>query len=602
MAIDLKEAGLTTASLSGMKGSVLAELLLSKIEGVPEKGFMTTNAAVDKHLEANNLKEKIEELNGQITDYQNEQQLEEITKEIRDLIRGGEVPEEVKKQILSDIKRHFGEEFPLALIVRSTVNLEDTPEEAAPGLYDSVVVVLNNLDDEEELEKLWNATKKVWSSKWHSRATALRHKLGVAYDAVSPGALFLELIDGVIGGVANTASADGNYNQFIIEATHGGPGNLVDSNQLPAQYSIRLLGGEIQTLRATSDIDKYTVFEKGKPVIKDVPPELKDRAVILDESLKRQLVERVLKIRKVLKRPAIDVEWIVDRQGKIHILQARFMVQDKAFPVNQWQDLYLDFYAKDKGSGHTPYSSWLKEEAGEEEILAFNRLRYGEVLDDEGEVIQLTPSEWVDRLIKDYITNPNANGFAKAIAAETLISGMEYYWKRDGITAILDVIEPYFREGGELYNLYGDASFFGWPQFFNALDIMTIILKDYGRLPPEIEARKMDVFTSLPFWGHWTAGPSIRIINELKDEILFDKDGKRRFDEEYISVELPEGEEIPAQIPEEGEDMPAGIPEEQARQLESLNELLEKAVERVSEETMLRTHERKKGPDHARLL
>jgi pyruvate,water dikinase len=82
---------------AGGKGANLAEIYNLKISVPP--GFVVTAQAYDYFIEKAGLEDKISQLLNQIN-YEDTQKLNEITKQIRDLIENAEFPKEMQEEIL----------------------------------------------------------------------------------------------------------------------------------------------------------------------------------------------------------------------------------------------------------------------------------------------------------------------------------------------------------------------------------------------------------------------------------------------------------------------------------------------------------------------
>jgi len=496
LTIPLEETGINLASAVGVKAAILGEVGSSGIVEAPEKGFTASFSAYEALLTANGLKDRIAKKAAEITDYRDVITLDRVTGEIRDMILKAEIPEKVSKEVLENVRKYFGNS---PIIIRSSTNLEDLPQEAAPGVYDSIVV------PEPTDEAILSALKNVWASIWNPKAAALRHNLQIPHDQVYPAALFLKLIDGSYGGVIYLVSTGGDMNRMVVEVAHGGPGNIVDNTtSKPARFEVLLPGGEIQTVRPNSDISEYTVFKNGRPEIQEVPPGMRNRPVIMDETIKRKIAEIFLQIREILKREGIDGEFIVDRDGKIHVLQARYMSN---FPVNDWQKAQLQLY-------FGPMYSQLLDStaAGEAAIREMNRAR------NEGDITGLLEIARKNRRLAPFALE----------AIERRWSFSQDPSERD---KIISLIAPHFEKGGFLYELYGGPFFWMLPAMTNALEKFIIYLKRANRLPEAMREKQREILSenlAEKSVGHFTSDHFIRDLMELIDQVKYDADGKMK--------------------------------------------------------------------------
>jgi len=90
------ELNKSSGKIAGGKGANLAEIYNLKISVPP--GFVVTAQAYDYFIEQSNLKEKLKELLGKI-DYENTDELNQITTEVRKLIEDSPLPQEMTEEI-----------------------------------------------------------------------------------------------------------------------------------------------------------------------------------------------------------------------------------------------------------------------------------------------------------------------------------------------------------------------------------------------------------------------------------------------------------------------------------------------------------------------
>jgi len=86
-----------SGNVAGGKGANLAEIYNLKVSVPP--GFVVTAQAYDLFIEKAGIKEKIQELLKEIN-YEDTKQLEDITKQVRELILKSKFPKEIEDEIL----------------------------------------------------------------------------------------------------------------------------------------------------------------------------------------------------------------------------------------------------------------------------------------------------------------------------------------------------------------------------------------------------------------------------------------------------------------------------------------------------------------------
>ena len=126
------------------------------------RGFVITSEAFFEFLKENNLKEKIEKLASEI----NENNFQEKSKEIRNLILKGKIPEEIVSEI-KDALEKLDVEY---VSIRSSTVSEDSLKASFAGLHDTFLNV------KAEIEPILENVKKCWASLFNERAVIYRIK------------------------------------------------------------------------------------------------------------------------------------------------------------------------------------------------------------------------------------------------------------------------------------------------------------------------------------------------------------------------------------------------------------------------------------------
>jgi phosphohistidine swiveling domain-containing protein len=173
---------------------------------------------------------------------------------------------------------------PGAWIVRSSAIGEDSELDSFAGQLDSILDVRSAADLEQAL-------RSCWGSYWSARALFYQHARGRRLQGM--GVIVQRMIDAAMGGVLFTRSPT-NDDALAIEYVHGHPGELVAGAAEPE----RLLVG-----RCT--MPSNTPFA--------------------------ELVTLGLALERELGRPQ-DIEWLVDRNAKLWIVQSRAITTLAAQP------------------------------------------------------------------------------------------------------------------------------------------------------------------------------------------------------------------------------------------------------------------------------
>ena len=263
----------------GGKGYSLA-VLMNNGFNVP-KGFVITSKAFFEFLKENNLKERIEKLVSEI----NESNFQEKSKEIRNLILEGKIPED----IISEIKEALEKLNVGYVSIRSSAVSEDSLKASFAGLHDTFLNV------KAEIERVLEDLKKCWASLFNDRAVIYRIKKKLSLlDGMA--VIIQEMIPAEISGITFTIHPT-RRDSLLVEYTGGIGDRIVSGKVIPNSIIIKK--------------DTFMIIEKN-----DV-----NKNIVLSENTIKELVSIGLKIERIFNKPQ-DIEWCIF-QSTIWILQSR---------------------------------------------------------------------------------------------------------------------------------------------------------------------------------------------------------------------------------------------------------------------------------------
>jgi len=264
----------------GGKGYSLA-VLINNGFNVPQ-GFVITSDTFFKFLKHNNLIERIEKLASEI----DENTFLEKSKDIRDLMLNGEMPEDIAPEI----------EEPLNMLnaqyvsIRSSAVSEDSLKASFAGLHDTLLNVKS------ELELVLENIKKCWASLFTERAVVYRIRKGIPH-LEGMAVIIQKMIKSDVSGIIFTEHPVIDKGLILIEASRGLGDRVASGEITPDSYNI----------------DRETLKIKDKQIIGSEP--------LLHEKDIMMLAEMALKVEKVFGYPQ-DIEFAISN-GKIFILQSR---------------------------------------------------------------------------------------------------------------------------------------------------------------------------------------------------------------------------------------------------------------------------------------
>jgi len=316
---DVEIVGGKNASL----GEMIAEL---KSEGIRVPGgFATTAEAYWRFLEANQIKDDIEQA---LAAMQEGASLSETGRRIRRLFTKSDFPEDLAREIneaYHDLCEREGRDD-LDVAVRSSATAEDLPGASFAGQQETY---LNISGDTEVLE----AVKRCYASLFTDRAISYREEQGFEHMKVALSAGVQKMVhsDKAGAGVMFSLDTDTGFKDVVlINAAWGLGENVVQGSVNPDEYRVfkPLLTDE--ALRPVVDKtlggkEKKMVYSTGgTKTTKNMETTVAERnSYVLTDDEILQLARWAVTIEKHYGR-AMDMEWAKDgRSGEMFIVQAR---------------------------------------------------------------------------------------------------------------------------------------------------------------------------------------------------------------------------------------------------------------------------------------
>jgi len=296
----LNEIRETKVSELGGKGYSLS-VLMNNGFNVP-KGFAIISKAFFEFLKENNLKEKIEKLASEI----NENNFQEKSNEIRNLILEGEIPEEIISEIKEAIEK-LNVEY---VSIRSSAVSEDSLKASFAGLHDTFLNV------KAEIEPVLKNVKKCWASLFNERAVIYRIKKKIPH-LEDMAVVVQEMIPAEISGITFTKHPTDE--SLIIEASYGLGDMIVGGKLEPDDYRVERQTLEIKDKKIGRK-NKMSTIESESIKVVDVETKLAEKQVLRDDKIK-EIAKTCLKVEKIFNYPQ-DIEWCISN-NKLWLFQSR---------------------------------------------------------------------------------------------------------------------------------------------------------------------------------------------------------------------------------------------------------------------------------------
>ncbi len=317
------EISMKDIALVGGKNASLGEMyqnLTQKGINVPN-GFAITAYAFRQFLKFNHLEGELKDLL-QIIDPEDIKNLEEIGKEVRQLILNAKIPPELGWEIHRAYQKLIGRGAP-DVAVRSSATAEDLPMASFAGQLESFLNV--------RIQNILEIVKRCFASLYTNRALAYSFDQGFnhAKISVSVGVQKMVRSDRASAGVMFTIDTETGFRDVVLINSAWGLGeNVVKGRVVPDQYFVfkpTLRRGFAPIVGKNLGTKKLKlVYKKHKAATQNCKTDTREQlkySLSDDEVLK--LARWAMQIEDYYKKP-MDIEWAKDGlEKKLYIVQAR---------------------------------------------------------------------------------------------------------------------------------------------------------------------------------------------------------------------------------------------------------------------------------------
>jgi hypothetical protein len=208
----------------------------------------------------------------------------------------------------------------LGVFVRSSSNSEDLAGFSGAGLYSTVP----NVTRADDLDR---AVRTVWASVFNFEAVEARRQAGIADDAVVMAVFVQRAVDSASAGVLITRDPfDATHRDVVYVSAKRGIGiKVVEGKRVAEQSMWASRSGAVRRLTRSAEDTELKLSRDGG-VTEQALPAATD--VLSDDAVRR--LGRVGLQLEALLGGAQDVEWAIDPQGRVVVLQARPFVERAA--------------------------------------------------------------------------------------------------------------------------------------------------------------------------------------------------------------------------------------------------------------------------------
>jgi len=294
MILAMDEIGRHDADQVGAKMANLGEIRNRIGLNVPD-GFAITAVAAKHFMEASHTQDEINR-RLKMLDIDDLESLYLVSGDIQDLIRHAPLPDDLASAIATHSQR-LTREGSLRVSVRSSALGEDGALGSFAGQYRTHLGVGTTA--------IPSAYKDIIASKYQGQAIVYRQQMGYRHQDVLMGAGCMVMVDAAVGGVAYSRPPDDPQSPWVV--IHAAPGlwhQIVDGS---APYDL---------LHVSRDSEQDIVtLGLAQP----------DRSCLATGQI-RELARQAMQIEAHFGSPQ-DIEWAIDTEGRLFILQARPIVQ-----------------------------------------------------------------------------------------------------------------------------------------------------------------------------------------------------------------------------------------------------------------------------------
>jgi len=307
----------------GGKMANLGEIKTQLPEILVPDGFVITAAAYEQFLTYNFLQDEINR-RLQTLEVEDLDDLYRRSSEIQMLIIGGEMPPPLMEAVFRACCELEDRASPgVRVALRSSAIGEDAAETSFAGQYRSELNVCR--------ENILTVYKEILASKYALTAVSYRLHKGLRDEDVAMCVGCMEMVEAAAGGVMYSRDpTDIRRDQVLINAVHGLPKTVVDGSVTPDLFVVSRAEPPAVIRKDIQDKKQKAVCLPREGTMMAEDDQGREPALTDEQAV--ALARLALTLEEHFQAPQ-DVEWCLDKDGKILILQSRPLKQ--ITPVRQ---------------------------------------------------------------------------------------------------------------------------------------------------------------------------------------------------------------------------------------------------------------------------
>jgi len=294
----------------GGKGANLGEM---SAVGLPvPQGFVVTAGAYFYFIKQNKIEAAIKEMTEDLNEEKNDQ-LTRASEVIKGRILGGEIPSDLRNEILAAYKNMIKDGREPFVAVRSSATAEDLPEASFAGQQSTFLNIRG-------AEDCVQAVKECWASLFEPRSIYYRTTNHFDHMKVGLAAVVQTMVQSEKAGVMFTIDpVSQDRNKIAIEGAYGLGEIVVSGSVTPDRYIVDKNSLTIDLKDVAKQTWMITKVEDHNENV-NIKEEMQERQKITDQQV-IELAKLGKRIEQHYGRPQ-DIEWAV-AEGNLYIVQSR---------------------------------------------------------------------------------------------------------------------------------------------------------------------------------------------------------------------------------------------------------------------------------------
>jgi pyruvate, water dikinase len=306
------EVGLADRPTVGGKGANLGELVRAGIAVPP--GFVVATDSFREFLAALDPDHGLRH-NLQGFDAQDTSGIAAAGAEMRAQIENAPLPPAIE-QAICHAHASLCADADIPVAVRSSATGEDAEEASFAGLQDTYLWLRG-------ADVVARQVRACWASLYSTESLAYRRRLRIREEEIAMAVVVQRMVDARASGVMFTRSPlTGDRSVIVIEGSYGLGSCIVSGEVTPDRFVLNKVTGEIAGRTVSCKIVQH-VPDRDAGGVREVAVAgaLQNAPCVTDDEL-RALTDIAKRVERHYGRPQ-DIEWAVDRDGSIFLLQSR---------------------------------------------------------------------------------------------------------------------------------------------------------------------------------------------------------------------------------------------------------------------------------------